>query len=146
MKKLLTLFALFAFTVVFLNPVSTQAANSPNFEFNLKSYADDYAETSDGDYFVLNLKKPAKNLKFGLVLDSIKDSSELPFTIYMKLEEEYNGDTKYKTKSVTFKKLGKTEYSASYSGTIDAGRYHIRMYTEQGTKVTGNGFVYYDYK
>jgi len=72
MKKLLTLFALFAFTVVLLNPVSTQAANSPNFKFNLGS-SDDYAKTSNDydDNFVLDLKKPAKNLKFGLVLDSI---------------------------------------------------------------------------
>ncbi|WP_268626975.1 hypothetical protein [Paenibacillus alvei] len=140
--KLLASFFTLAFVLVFFTTSITYAANSDNFIIDIQTHG--YAKNKKGENFVHTFTKPAKEVSFGIVLDSV--NSDLPLTLEVRLTEEWTG-VEFKRKSITFTKTGKTEYSGTYSGTIDPGNYKIwiDLPTGGGTKIKGNGFIYYKY-
>ncbi|GMX61679.1 hypothetical protein Elgi_14830 [Paenibacillus elgii] len=142
-KLLASLFTL-AFALVFFTTSTTYAANSENFKINLTGKG--YATTSKGETFEYTFTKPAKEVKFGIVLDSVDSYFEpFPLKITVQLDEHWGNE--FSKKSITFTKTGKTEYSGTYSGTIDPGDYRVYIEIPQGggTTIKGNGFIYYKY-
>ncbi|MCY9540516.1 hypothetical protein M5X00_13220 [Paenibacillus alvei] len=143
--KLLASFFTLAFVLVFFTTSTTYAANSDNFK--IKFTGSGYAKDSEGETFVHTFTKSAKEVKFGIVLDSVDTNSQnFPITLKVQLQEEW-GNTEFSKKSITFTKTGKTEYSGTYSGTIDPGNYIVHIEIKDGgfTKIKGNGFIYYKY-
>ncbi|OXB99479.1 MULTISPECIES: hypothetical protein [Bacillus] len=148
--KLLKRFVLFCSILVLSLSFSTvsQAANSENFKFNTAKSSYGFTDPSNpyNSDLLFEVKKGYHDIHFGLVLDD-SDGATLPITLSVRLSPEWGG-AEFSYKKITFKKVGQAVYTASYTGTVDPGKYYIEIDDTKygGYELKGNGFVYYSTK